>query len=82
MGDAEVEFATERACPADITWHVRAESRETSRQASSIKDETSTVDPFDEAQLSSRTSSESLCSDSSENTFPEVLSSSVMQSRM
>ena len=72
----------ERACSADPTSHVKAESFETSRPASSIKDETSMIGLFDKAELSSRILRDSLCLGNSENIFPAGFLLSIMQSRM
>ena len=45
MGENEVASATERAWAADPILHLKVESREMSRHASSIKDETSKINP-------------------------------------
>ena len=60
--------------------HLRVESRETSRLASSINDETSMINPFDE-ELISTTSRESLCLGSPENKPSQESVPSVTQSR-
>ena len=67
MGENEVASATERAWAADPILHLKVESRELSRHASSIKDETSKITPRGE-ELSSRALRESLCSGDPENT--------------
>ena len=67
--------ATDRACLIDPTLHIKTESFETSRAASSIKDETSimgktlvSIRPGD-VEVSSRVSRISLCLDNPENMF-------------
>ena len=62
--------------------HVNAESRETSRPASSIKVETSIISRSGEAEVSSRVLRESLCWDSSEKVVPVESLPSAVQSRI
>ena len=55
MGENEGASATERAWAVDPMLHLKVESREMSRHASSIKDKTSKINPPGEERIHPRT---------------------------